>query len=306
MSIQITSLTRLYGTQKAVDNVSFSVSEGQIVGFLGPNGAGKSTTMKIITGFLPASEGSVSVCGTDVSSQPMVVKQITGYLPEHNPLYHDMYVHEYLDFVAGIYGLTKAKRQARKEELIQLCGLSVEQNKKIGSLSKGYRQRVGLAQALMHDPRVLVLDEPTSGLDPNQLIEIRKLIKDVSKNKTVLFSSHILQEVEALCDRVVVINKGKIVADDLLTRLLQGEHSLVVEFDSTVSEEELMQVPGIERVQSLGQSRFRVFPISNQDVRQALVQFSSQHNKPLLELKREEGSLESVFNQLTQGPAAVA
>ncbi|MBY0434870.1 MAG: ATP-binding cassette domain-containing protein, partial [Cyclobacteriaceae bacterium] len=220
MSIQITSLTRLYGKQKAVDNASFSVSEGQIVGFLGPNGAGKSTTMKIITGFLPASEGSVSVCGTDVSSQPMVVKQITGYLPEHNPLYHDMYVHEYLDFVAGIYGLTKAKRHSRKEELIQLCGLTVEQNKKISSLSKGYRQRVGLAQALMHDPRVLVLDEPTSGLDPNQLIEIRKLIKDVSKNKTVLFSSHILQEVEALCDRVVVINKGKIVADDLLTRLL--------------------------------------------------------------------------------------
>ncbi len=231
MSIQVRNLTKLYGQQKAVDDISFSVQEGEIVGFLGPNGAGKSTTMKVIAGFLPPTSGTVKVAGANVADHPMAVKSNTGYLPEHNPLYHDMYVHEYLAFMAGICGLKSSQRKERIAEMVQLCGLTLEQNKKIGMLSKGYRQRVGLAQSLIHDPKVLVLDEPTSGLDPNQLMEIRKLIKAVSKDKTVLFSTHILQEVVALCDRVIVINRGKIVADDRLDSLIQRDVShLVVEF----------------------------------------------------------------------------
>ncbi len=229
MSIEVHQLTKCYGIQKAVDNISFSVDNisfsvqsGEIVGFLGPNGAGKSTTMKIVTGFVPPDAGQVSVQHLDVTEQPLAVKRLTGYLPEHNPLYLDMYVNEYLIFMAGLNGLDSSRRTSRTAEMISLCGLTLEQNKKIGALSKGYRQRVGLAQALVHDPKVLVLDEPTSGLDPNQLVEIRHLIKTVSKEKTVLFSTHILQEVEALCDRVLVIHQGQIVADDRLENLLRG------------------------------------------------------------------------------------
>ena len=223
MSLQIKNLTKIYGLQKALNDISFTVNEGEIVGFLGPNGAGKSSTMKIATCYLPPTSGQVSVGGFDVVEQPMKVKQITGYLPEHNPLYLDLYVHEYLLFIGGLYGLNKQKLKARVGEMIELCGLTLEQNKKIEALSKGYRQRVGLAQALIHDPKVLILDEPTSGLDPNQLVEIRKLIKDISQNKTVIFSTHIMQEVQALCDRVVVINKGEIVADDSLDNLLRQQ-----------------------------------------------------------------------------------
>src|SRR5690349_5480219 len=255
MSLYVKSLTKIYGQQKAVNNISFAVGEGEIVGFLGPNGAGKSTTMKIATGYLPPTEGEVVVGGFDVVENPMQVKQITGYLPEHNPLYLDLFVHEYLGFIGKLYGLRGATLQHRIGEMIELCGLTREQNKKIEALSKGYRQRVGLAQALIHDPKVLILDEPTSGLDPNQLAEIRKLIKDISKNKTVIFSTHIMQEVQALCDRVIVINKGKIMADDALTSILKrssGKVSVVAEFEGAqVNVEELKSLKGVQAVEAV-------------------------------------------------------
>ena len=300
MSIQITHLTKLFGRQKAVDDISFSVNEGEITGFLGPNGAGKSTTMRIITGFLPPSEGEVMVEGERVADNPMQVKKKIGYLPEHNPLYQDMYVHEYLHFMAGIQGL-KYGRTKRIGEMIHRCGLTEEQNKKIGMLSKGYRQRVGLAQALIHDPKVLVLDEPTSGLDPNQLVEIRALIKAVSRDKTVIFSSHILQEVEALCDRVIVISKGRIVADDRLEILLAGRSNTVqVEFSKEITEQDLLQIEGVEQVKAIGNFRFQLKSANGIDLRPRLVEFATQHNLGLIELKQEENSLESVFSQLTQ------
>ncbi len=301
MSIHVTRLTKEYGKQRAVNDASFTVREGEIVGFLGPNGAGKSTTMKIITGYLPPTKGSVTVNGKDVVADPMFVKRCTGYLGEHNPLYLDMYVHEYLGFVASIYGIPAARKKQRVDEMIGLCGLSVEQNKKIGMLSKGYRQRIGLAQALIHDPQVLVLDEPTSGLDPNQLVEIRKLIKAVSVNKTVLFSSHILQEIEALCDRVIVINQGIIVADDRLENLMRkGGRHLIVEFADDISEDMLLAADGVQGVTRLAPGKFRISAGLDQDIRPALVRFSAQHNLSLVELKQEENSLESVFSMLTR------
>jgi ABC-2 type transport system ATP-binding protein len=219
MSISVKNLTKVFGEQRAIDDISFEVTEGEILGFLGPNGAGKSTTMKIATCFLPPTSGDVTVCGHNVLEQPLEVKRSIGYLPEHNPLYLEMYVHEYLRFVGSLFKLKGKELRNRVGEMIELCGLTREQNKKIEALSKGYRQRVGLAQALIHDPRVLILDEPTTGLDPNQILEIRKVIKQVSEKKTVLFSTHIMQEVQALCDRVIVINKGKIVANDQIEQL---------------------------------------------------------------------------------------
>ncbi|NOT73887.1 MAG: gliding motility-associated ABC transporter ATP-binding subunit GldA [Cyclobacteriaceae bacterium] len=300
MSIKVSNLTKQYGSQKAVDQISFSVNEGEIVGFLGPNGAGKSTTMKIMTGFLPPTLGTVEVGGKNVMDYPMDVKQMTGYLPEHNPLYLDMYVHEYLTFMAGIYGLKSSSRKDRVIEMVGLCGLNEEQNKRIGMLSKGYRQRVGLAQALIHNPKVLVLDEPTSGLDPNQLIEIRNLIKTISKNKTVLFSTHILQEVEALCDRVIVINKGHIVADDRLENLLQGGGNyLIVEFANQISRDELMLVKGVEQVEHIENFKFRIRSQAGSDIRPLLVSLAVEKNLSLIGLKKEENSLESIFGQLT-------
>ncbi len=226
MSIQIQNLTKTYGQQKAVDDISFEVKAGEIVGFLGPNGAGKSTTMKIVTGYLAATNGSVLVNGFDVKTQSMAVRQHIGYLPEHNPLYLEMYVKEFLQFVGNLYDIKGATLRNRVAEMIELCGLGLEQHKKIGQLSKGYRQRVGLAQALIHNPSVLVLDEPTTGLDPNQIVEIRNVIKNVGQDKTVLFSSHIMQEIEAICNRVVVINHGKIVSDSTLASLKQENQSL--------------------------------------------------------------------------------
>lgn len=223
MSIKIQNLSKVYGTQKAVDNISFEINKGEIVGFLGPNGAGKSTTMKIMTGYIPATEGTAEINGFDVKTNPMQVKQTIGYLPEHNPLYLDMYVREFLEFVGSMYGLSGKNLKNRIDDVIELVGLSIEKHKKIGQLSKGYRQRVGIAQALIHDPEVLILDEPTTGLDPNQLVEIRGLIKQIGQNKTVVFSTHIMQEVEAICDRVVIINRGKIVADGNLNELRQGK-----------------------------------------------------------------------------------
>lgn len=221
MSIKIQNLSKTYGPQRAVDNISFEVSKGEIVGFLGPNGAGKSTTMKILTGYLPATDGSAEVNGFDVKTSPLQVKSSIGYLPEHNPLYLDMYVREFLEFVGSLYGLKGKTLQIKVAETIEMVGLGLEKHKKIGQLSKGYRQRVGLAQALIHNPDVLILDEPTTGLDPNQLVEIRDLIKSVGKDKTVIFSTHIMQEVEAICDRVVIINRGKIVANGTLAELKQ-------------------------------------------------------------------------------------
>src|SRR3990170_6907276 len=251
MSLQLKNLTKIYGSQKAVNNISFEIKEGEIVGFLGPNGAGKSTTMKIATCFLPPSSGEAWVGGFNVAEKPMSVKQITGYLPEHNPLYLDLYVHEYLSFIGKLYGLQGQNLKQRIKEIVDLCGLNPEQNKKIETLSKGYRQRVGLAQALIHDPKILILDEPTSGLDPNQLVEIRKLIKTISQQKTVVFSTHIMQEVQALCDRVIVINKGAIVVDDKLDRLLlaQGDAPVIlVQFEKDVNIDQLKAIPGVREV----------------------------------------------------------
>ncbi|HEY9006470.1 MAG TPA: gliding motility-associated ABC transporter ATP-binding subunit GldA [Ohtaekwangia sp.] len=301
MSLQIRNLTKIYGQQRAVHNISFEVAEGEIVGFLGPNGAGKSTTMKIATCFLPPTEGEVRVAGHNVTDAPMKVKSMTGYLPEHNPLYLDMYVHEYLGFIGKLYGLSGSRLKQQVGEMVERCGLTREQNKKIEALSKGYRQRVGLAQALIHNPKVLILDEPTSGLDPNQLVEIRKLIKEISEQKTVIFSTHILQEVQALCNRVVVINRGEIVADDTIDNLLQRGDTVVViaEFEAGVSAEQLQRLPGVVRVQQLEAGKFRVAAAKGEDVRPALFRFAADNNLSLIGLKQEETSLETIFHSLT-------
>jgi len=300
MSLQIEKLTKIYGHQKAVDGISFSIGEGEIVGFLGPNGAGKSTTMKITTGYIPPTQGRVIVGGFDVVQQPMRVKKVVGYLPEHNPLYLDMFVHEYLHFIGGVYQMPARLLKSRVSEMVEMCGLTREQNKIIGSLSKGFRQRVGLAQALIHSPEVLILDEPTSGLDPNQLIEIRNLIKRISHNKTVIFSTHIMQEVQALCDRVIVINEGRIVADDLLKTLIGQKLTsvIVVEFKDPVSLEDLSALANVENV-ILNGNRFRVFSKEGSDVRQELFRFASEKNNSLLSLTQEENSMEEIFKSLT-------
>lgn len=301
MSIKITDLIKTYGEQRALDAVSFSVSEGEIVGFLGPNGAGKSTTMKIATCFIPPTSGLVEVAGLDVTEHPAEVKRITGYLPEHNPLYLDLYVHEYLEFIGSLYGLKGGALRSRVGEMVELCGLQPEQNKKVEALSKGYRQRVGIAQALIHDPQVLILDEPTSGLDPNQLLEIRKLIRDISKNKTVIFSTHIMQEVEALCDRVVLINRGKIVADDRLSSLVKTSTSrvVVVEFEQDVALDLLMVIPGVREVSAVKARTYRLTATHNDDLRPEVFRFAAAQRLSLVGLKEEEHSLESIFHQLT-------
>lgn len=307
MSLVVKNLLKQYGSQNAVHTISFKVEAGEIVGFLGPNGAGKSTTMKIATGYVPPTSGEVSVAGFDVTQHPLEVKKVTGYLPEHNPLYTDMYVHEYLGFVGKLYGIRGTELKHRVQEMVELCGLTVEQNKKIETLSKGYRQRVGLAQALIHNPKVLILDEPTTGLDPNQILEIRSLIKSISKNKTVIFSTHIMQEVSALCDRVIVINKGELVADDSLSNLikLQGARiSLVVEFEGTVNEQDLAKISGVEGVAKLGKGTFRIQASEGADVRPEIFRFAADRKLSLLGLKQEEGSLENIFRELTAKPEA--
>lgn len=306
MSLLIEHLSKAYGDQKAVNDISFEVRKGEILGFLGPNGAGKSTTLRIATTYLPPTSGRVVVGGFDVAADPMAVKRITGYLPEHNPLYRDLYVHEYLNFVGGLYGLRGAVLRERVNEMIGLCGLTREQNKKIESLSKGYRQRVGLAQSLIHDPQVLILDEPTSGLDPNQLLEIRKLIRDISRDKTVIFSTHIMQEVEALCERVVVINRGEIVANDRLQNLLAGktgESRVVAEFESTVDVEELLRLPGVLQMVFLGENRYRLHIAPGVDIRPEIFRYAADRNLSLIGLRQEENSLEGIFRELTQGAA---
>jgi ABC-2 type transport system ATP-binding protein len=307
MALSIQQLSKIYGQQHAVDYISFEVGEGEIVGFLGPNGAGKSTTMKIATTYIAPTAGSVRVGGYDVQENPLEVRSITGYLPEHNPLYLDMYVHEYLRFIGKLYGLNGSRLSDRVKEMIKLCGLTDEQNKKIETLSKGYRQRVGLAQALIHDPQVLILDEPTSGLDPNQLVEIRNLIKEVSKNKTVLFSTHIMQEVQALCSRVVVINKGKLVADDRIENLLAGKkesNTVLVEFEGDISINDLRELDAVEEVQQVGPMKYKVISRSSIDLRPVLFRFAADKNLSLVGLKQEEGSLEEIFKSLTSSQAS--
>ena len=297
MSITVNHLSKMYGAQKAVDDISFTVNKGEIVGFLGPNGAGKSTTMKIITGYLTASTGSATVCGIPVTENSNESKKKIGYLPEANPLYYDMYVREYLDFVTNIH--TVKNKKEKIEEVIKTVGLTVEANKKIGQLSKGYKQRVGLAAALIHDPEVLILDEPTTGLDPNQIIEIRELIKKLGADKTVLFSSHILQEVQAICDRVIIINKGKIVADDLLENLLGNKHfnELKLEIKEVVQEDFF---EGIENITQVNANTW-LFKTDDADaLRRRLMEISLKKNLNIISLQSETaGSLEDIFRTLT-------
>ena len=301
MSVEVKNITKLYGTQRALDDVSFTVEPGQVVGFLGPNGAGKSTMMKIITCFLPQNSGTVSVDGFDVTADPIKVRQRVGYLPEHNPLYHDMYVKEFLTFIAGIQ-VPSTQVAGRVKEMVDVTGLGAEQHKKIGALSKGYRQRVGLAQAMIHNPSVLILDEPTTGLDPNQLVDIRQLIKNIGKEKTVILSTHIMQEVEAICDRVVIINKGKIVADDKTSFLQQKSESetiILVEFDKTISVEKLSAISGIKKVLPVNDKTFKIIGPKGQDLRPMIFNFAVQNSLAVITMQKEENSLESVFRQLT-------
>lgn len=308
MSITVTNLTKLYGTQKAVNGISFSVDKGEIVGFLGPNGAGKSTTMKMITGYLENDGGEAVVCGEKVTTNSLFTKKKIGYLPESNPLYFDMYIREYLEFVAGVHEIKNSK--IKIEEVINTVGLNLEANKKIGELSKGYKQRVGIAAALIHDPEVLILDEPTSGLDPNQIIEIREVIKKLGRNKTVLFSSHILQEVEALCERVIIINRGNIVADNSLHNLQKANTSqqqVVVSFKEDVSVDDLATLKEVNAVKQLppkesGQATFN-FQLSTNDadiVKKQLLQLSIDKNLNIVSLQSGEQSLEEVFRELTK------
>jgi ABC-2 type transport system ATP-binding protein len=298
MSIEVKNLFKYYGDQAAVRDVSFAVAKGEIVGFLGPNGAGKSTTMKIITGFIPASSGEVNVCGMPVDVDSLNTRQIIGYLPEHNPLYLEMYVKEYLEFVGKIYKVKNLT--TRVQDMIKAVGLELEQNKKIGALSKGYRQRVGLAAAIIHDPQVLILDEPTSGLDPNQLAEIRELIKTIGKSKTVMLSTHIMQEVEAICDRVIIINKGQIVADDTASHLqVDLSHQTVyAEFDGDVAKQALLKIPHVGKVEKVNQG-WLLETTDAIDLRKVIAQYAQQNNLLVLTLKTEEKTLEEVFKELT-------
>lgn len=299
MSIEVKNLYKYYGEQAAVRDVSFSVKKGEIVAFLGPNGAGKSTTMKIMTGFMPASEGEVYICGKKVDIDKLETRQIIGYLPENNPLYTDMYVREYLEFVGRIYKIKNLK--ARVSEMVHAVGLDIEQHKKIGALSKGYRQRVGLAQAIIHDPEVLILDEPTTGLDPNQLVEIRELIRSIGKEKTVILSTHIMQEVEAICDRVIILSKGQIVADDTAKILQQElEHQTVyVEFDNKVSAAQLKKIPNVSKVEGLNNG-WLIESLNNTDLRKEVAQYAQAQEWLILSLNIEQKTLEEVFKELTK------
>jgi len=304
MSIIIQGVTKLYGEQKALDNVSFEIKTGEVAGFLGPNGAGKSTMMKIITGFLPATSGSVKVNGIDVADDSLEIKKTIGYLPENNPLYPEMYVREYLAFVASFYKLNiPVKKQV--DDIIEMTGLAPEQKKKIGSLSKGYRQRVGLAQALIHDPGVLILDEPTTGLDPNEIVEIRNLIREAGKEKTVMLSTHVMQEVEAICDRVIIIDKGVIVADEekssIYSKIRKGIQTIEVEFDKPVREEDIKTAAGAVSVKQISDNTWRVETTGEEDLRPVIFAFAVKNNLTVLSLQKKESNLEEIFRSLTAG-----
>lgn len=299
MSIEVKNLFKYYGDQAAVNDISFNVNSGEIVGFLGPNGAGKSTTMKIITGYIPASNGTVNVCGMPVDVDSLNTRQVIGYLPEHNPLYLDMYVKEYLEFVGKLYKVDHVKD--RVSGMIKAVGLDVEQKKRLGALSKGYRQRVGLAAAIIHDPQVLILDEPTSGLDPNQLVEIRELIKQIGKSKTVMLSTHIMQEVEAICDRVVIINKGKIVADNSAYDLQHSTQvqTVYVEFEGPVTKVDLKKIEHVRKVEQVANG-WLLETSDKVDLRKVIAQHANKNNWLTLTLKTEEKTLEEVFKELTK------
>ena len=299
MSIEVKHLTKFFGEQAAVNDISFEIGKGEIVAFLGPNGAGKSTTMKMITGYIPASSGSIKVNGLSVDVDDLETRKIIGYLPENNPLYLDMYVKEYLNFVGSIYKIKDLKN--RVKEMIQMVGLELEQHKKIGALSKGYKQRVGLAQAFIHDPQVLILDEPTSGLDPNQLVEIRELIKKIGKEKTIMLSTHIMQEVEAICDRVIIINKGKIVANNNQQALntTPEVQTIYVEFDGAVSNQALSKITGVTTVKAIGNG-WLIEGSSDHDLRKNVSKKAQEAGWLIMTLKLEKKSLEAVFKELTK------
>jgi len=305
MSIRVEQLTKEYESgQKAVNQISFTVEPGQIVGFLGPNGAGKSTTMKMATGYIPPTEGTVVVNGHNVRTAPMDVRRSVGYLPEHNPLYLDLYVKEYLRFAGSLHGLGGKGLGVGVAEVIERVGLGQEQHKRIGQLSKGYRQRVGLAQALLHNPPVLILDEPTTGLDPNQLTEIRQVIREVGRNKTVLFSTHIMQEVEALCDRVIIINRGQIVADSPLSQLraqADGAIAVVAEFENDLADIQVLEnLPGVRVVERVVPGQYRITADAATDLRAAIFRLSADNGLKLVGLRQQEGSLEGIFRELTK------
>ena len=301
MSITVNKVTKFYGTQKALDNVSFHIPDRQIVGFIGPNGAGKTTLMRIITGYLEPSQGQVLVNNLPVDSKKKIVQSQIGYLPENNPLYYDMYVEDFLMFVASIFKLKNKKQQV--EHVIKITGLEPERKKKIAHLSKGYKQRVGLAQAIIHDPDVLVLDEPTSGLDPNQIIEIRNLIKQLGQQKTVLLSTHIMQEVEAICDRIIIINKGRIVADDtpetIQHRVEDSMLKFLIEFDRDVDRKELEKIPGAEEIHYIRENKWLI--VSLDDIRKDIFQFAVARNLTVLTIEQKKKSLEEIFRELTTG-----
>lgn len=306
MSIEVKDLLKIYGEQKAVNHISFKVEKGEIVGFLGPNGAGKSTTMKIITGYLQPNSGEAIVCGIPVKEDPLGVKKKIGYLPELNALYYDMYVREYLGFIAELHEVKSPKDAI--EEAINTVGLKAESKKKIGQLSKGYKQRVGLAAALVHQPEVLILDEPTSGLDPNQIIEIREVIRQQGKDKTVLFSSHILQEVEAICDRVIIINKGELVADDKLSNLQSAgkdEHIVVVAFKNAADHEVLKLIRGVIAAEQVSPSSYRLKTTDPDIVSKSILEFALQQNNSILSLQSESRRLEDVFRSLTENKTSL-
>jgi ABC-2 type transport system ATP-binding protein len=302
MSIQVNKVSKLYGEQKALNNISFEIKTGEVVGFLGPNGAGKSTMMKIITGAIPATEGEVMVEGLDVMANPMQVKKMIGYLPENNPLYLDMYVKEYLNYVAQIYKIADAKNQLAR--IVEKTGLTQEQHKKIGALSKGYRQRVGLAQALIHDPKVLILDEPTSGLDPNQIVEIRNLISEIGKEKTVMLSTHIMQEVEAICDRIIILKQGNLVADNITSQIQDGlqtkKQVVLVEFSAAVTKEKLVAIPGVFDAVNARDLHWIIETTSEKDIRQDLFNFAVAQHIAVLSMQKKEKTLEEVFQELTK------
>jgi ABC-2 type transport system ATP-binding protein len=302
MDLKINKVTKLFGKQKALDQVSFSVAQGDLLGFLGPNGAGKSTLMKIITGFFPADGGEVYLDNEKISTDKTTFRKIIGYLPEHNPLYTDLYVKEFLEITAGFYKLKDRKQHVAR--MVELTGLGDEQHKKIGALSKGYRQRVGLAQSLIHDPKVLILDEPTTGLDPNQLEDIRSLIRNISREKTVILSSHIMQEVEAVCNRVVIINKGKIVADGGITEVKRGKlhrnQTVVVSFDKPVEKERLLSLSAVKNVVFDGEN-WEIESVGKSDIRPEIFRFAVENNLTLLALAQKQQNLESIFHQLTRG-----
>jgi ABC-2 type transport system ATP-binding protein len=300
MSIKVSNLTKIYGEQKAIDSINFEINTGEIAGFIGPNGAGKSTTMKIITGFLPATSGEAFVNGISIFENSLEIRRLIGYLPEHNPLYPDMYIKEFLEFSAGTYKIKATKKTI--ENIIELTGLQIEQHKKIGALSKGYRQRVGLAQALIHNPSVLILDEPTTGLDPNQIVEIRNVISQIGKEKTVLLSTHIMQEVEAICSRIIIINQGKIVANEQRQNIQniskQEFFVFLIEFENAVEPEKLKEISNIKNIAAVDNMKFVIE--SSDDIRKLIFNFAVENNNVVLSMQKKEKTLEEIFQEITK------